>query len=135
MTTQATSQSNNGRFFLLLLIAVAACAAALYSLGVTDLELTTHASQGRVGTSLDASAISSMISAGTCTPVEVYDCPAVNQRKIICSLKKSGLWAGLIIGTAVDPPVIVTGYPAPYKYWMGTVARDGCYLTNGIPIG
>lgn len=128
---QPTTPNKNGAIILLFLVAL--LFAVLYFALDTQLDLSQHALEERADTSLNATTILSMIQNKTCRPVETYECPAVEQRKIICNLGQGGIWAGLIIGTSVDPPVVITGYPAPYKYWMGTVARDGCYLTIYSP--
>jgi hypothetical protein len=116
-TTTLDNRNNNG---LLILIAVAIIAAI--ALGM--LELSGHAAQGRAG-AMDATEIRSLIVREVCKPVKAYTCPVHNQAKVICKLK-GDLWGGLILGTTVEPPIIVTGYLAPYSYWMGTVVRDEC---------
>lgn len=123
-TTLTTNQRSNG--WLLVLLAIAAIIA--FALTVGQLELSHHAALGRDNTSMDAAAIQSQINKGGCKKTEIYICPAHNQIKMLCKLD-SELWAGLIIGTASEPPVIVTGYVAPISYWYGTVKRDECYLS------
>ena len=126
MTSISTqNQRNNGGLLLLLLFAAVIVALAV---AVGQLELTPHAQSGRVETSLDAATISSMIQNNMCKRVESYECPELRQQKVLCKVK-GDIWAGLIIGKGTNPPVIVTGYPATYKYWMGTMVRDRCYKT------
>jgi hypothetical protein len=133
MLNQAQNQNNNTRWALLLIIAIAvAILFALPALG--ELELTYHAEQGRENQALDAAAISNIIQKKGCRKLEIYECPMHSQKKVICKLDaRSDLWGGLIIGTRTNPPVIVTGYPAPYSYWMSSVARDGCFEASITP--
>lgn len=67
-----------------------------------------------------------------CRPIDKFFC--TDQIKLICPLfpdnpAKDSLWAGLIIGIRGPEdlkPVIVTGYVAPFSYWMSSMKRDGC---------
>lgn len=124
MTAITEQNRGSGKLLLLLLLA----GAVAFAIAVGQLELSHHAAQGRQNTSMDAAAIQYKIDNGGCKKVETYVCPSHNQMKVLCQLK-GDLWAGLIIGTTVEPPVIVTGYVAPINYWYGTVERDGCYLS------
>jgi hypothetical protein len=100
--------------------------AIIAAITLGTLELTRHAAEGRVSTTMDAMEIRRQIESGICKPVKAYVCPVHSQAKVICKLK-GNLWAGLILGTAVEPPVIISGYPAPYSYWLGTIIRDECF--------
>lgn len=124
-TTTIDNRNNNGLIILLALAAIAAIA-------LGTLELSTHAAQGRENTSLDAATIAKMMDNGTCKPIEAWECPLHDQQKIICKLK-GNLWGGIIKSTTVNPPIIITGYPAPYSYWQRAVVRDECYLTMYTP--
>ena len=128
-TTTLDNRNNNGLWFYLL---VFACLAIVFAVTLGALELTQHAEQGRENTTLDAAAIAKMIDDGICKPVEAWECPLYNQRKVICKIK-GNLWGGLILGTATNPPVIVTGYPATYAYWQAACLRDECYLATYTP--
>ena len=123
---------------ILIIILVAISLGALDTLGLptlSDLPMTQHAAQGRVGTTMDAEAIRQMIDNRACKPIEFYICPSVNQSKAICYLKVSAtdeLWAGVIVGLHT-PNKIITGYVAPYfEYWVPANARDGCWLASRI---
>jgi hypothetical protein len=122
-TTTLDNRNNNTLLLLLALVAIA----ALALLGT--LELTQHAAQGRENTALDATTIAYMIDNGVCKPIKTWECPLYNQRKVTCRIK-GDLWGGLILGTAVDPPVIVTGYAASESYWTAAAIRDECYLVR-----
>ena len=131
--TTLENRGGGGKFLLILLAIAFAVAVGMLS----TLPMTRHASQGRVGTSMDAETIRRMIDNRECKPIEVYVCPPVNQSKLMCYLKPADngdeLWAGVIVG--INPPhPIITGYVAPYfAYWVGANERDGCYRASRLP--
>ena len=125
MPSQAKNQQNSNGLLLLILAAIAIAALlAIPALG--ELELTQHAARGRENTAIDAAYIQAKIDGGGCRKVRTYICPDHNQIKVLCRLD-GDLWGGLIIGTASNPPVVITGYLAPLSYWENSAARDRCY--------
>jgi len=111
--------------------------------GELDLPFTEHAKAGHNGSGeMGAEKIRDLMKRKVCRPIDTFMCmqPTNEHIKLICPLypdnpAKDSLWAGLIIGLAngYTGPVIVTGYPAPFTYWMESVRRDQCVTGLYIP--
>lgn len=134
MATVASYDGHDKGKALLICLVIAVVFSVLVG-SLSTLPMTSHAEQGRAGTTMDAETIRQMIDKRACKPIEVYMCPPVRQAKSMCYLKHGGndeLWAGVILG--INPPhPVITGYVAPYfEYWIPANERDGCYLVSRI---
>ena len=136
--TVITNNGNSGGIKTVFFVFVFLAVSVTLGIGLlSTLPMTRHATNGRIGTDMDADTIRRMIDERKCRPIEFHICPAVEQSKAMCYLKpmENGdeLWAGVLVG--INPPHrIITGYVAPYfEYWVGANERDGCYRISRLP--
>jgi hypothetical protein len=130
MTTYDCCQHRSPIGFLFILVLAVI---ALVAVGVLlNSPLTVHAANSHIG-QYNSNTISELMKQGICKPVLIYNCPRVNQIKILCQVKPGvDLWAGLILGTRdVEHTVIVTGFAARFSYWEESIFQDGCFITAG----
>ena len=118
---------------MLAAVLVVAAVAAVPVLGdvlesLPSLDWTKHAGESHAAEVWNVSSILPLISASACHPIVLHECPAVDQRKVICPVPGTQLWVGLIIGRTSNK--IVTGYPADWNYWQNAAVRDGCTIMS-----
>ena len=115
---------NNSAIWIILFIAV-----ILAALALVDLPLTIHAETKHVDEKVNAASLITMITAGACRDMEVFDCPNNATTVILCKIKNN-IVGGLVLGTSLDGTQhIITGFAARPKYWKNNVS--GCRYMGG----
>src|SRR5271157_968631 len=111
------TRANPALIFLLLaaaLVLVIITVGALPRLG--EIPWTQHAQNSHTG-EWNVTNILPRIEQKGCFPIVIYSCPRRESVIYTCpATPGSNLWIGLIIGTANDQPVVVTGFAAK-AYW------------------
>lgn len=116
-------QQSNGKILPVLLL-VLGLVVAMVAAVTLDAPISGHANTAHVGQVWSAVNIQKVISAGRCSPVYVYVCPAQDYYRVFCQAPGSSQWIGMLVG-ATDVRVI-TAFPARENYWRRAAERDGC---------
>ena len=119
-----TANSGTGLILLAIVFLI-----GIMALALLDLPFTKHAETSHQEQSINAASLVTMIEAGLCHNLEVYDCPDNATIVILCKIKNNVV-GGLVLGINLDGTKhIITGYPARPSYWRNNVS--GCRYMGG----